>query len=81
VAPTRDEPEGSRKPLFFKLGKYAAIGLEFPSTVIGGLFLGYLLDTYLASFPWLTAICTLAALVGAFVRLVQWMQRFSNENR
>ena len=39
MAPVRDEPEGSRKPLFFKLGKYAAIGLEFPSTVIGGLFL------------------------------------------
>lgn len=81
MAPAGNEPEGSREPLFFKLGKYAAIGLEFPSTVIGGLFLGYLLDRYLATFPWLTAICTLAALVGAFVRLMQWLQRFSNKNR
>lgn len=67
---------GPEEPLFFKFGKYAAIGLEFPSTVIGGLFLGYLLDNYFGTFPWLTAVCSLAALIGAFVRLVQWLRRF-----
>lgn len=76
-----DESRGSEEPPFFKFGKYAAIGLEFPSTVIGGLFLGYFLDGYFGTFPWLTAACSLAALIGAFVRLVQWMQRFSNRGR
>jgi F0F1-type ATP synthase assembly protein I len=73
-----DEPKGSRESLVWKIGKYAAIGLEFPSTVIGGLFLGYFLDGYFGTFPWLMTVCSLAALVGAFVRLVQWLRRFSD---
>lgn len=77
----RDQKPGKEEPPLVKFGKYAAIGLEFPSTVIGGLFLGYFLDQYLDSFPWFTAILTLLALVGAFVRLVQWLQRFSREDR
>lgn len=74
------EPRKEEPPLV-KFGKYAAIGLEFPSTVIGGLFLGYFLDLYFDSFPWFTAVLTLLALVGAFVRLVQWLRRFSREEK
>lgn len=76
-----DEPGGSRESLGLKIGKYAAIGLEFPSTVVGGLFLGYVLDNYFASFPWFMAFCTIFALVGAFVRLVQCLKRFSGERK
>ncbi|MGH7771330.1 MAG: AtpZ/AtpI family protein [Candidatus Binatia bacterium] len=76
-----DRREGKEGPLFVKVGKYAAIGLEFPSTVIGGMFLGYLLDLYLDTSPWLVAIITFLALVGAFIRLAQWFQRFSGEDK
>lgn len=76
-----DERNSSRESLVLKMGKYAAIGLEFPGTVIGGLFLGYFLDGYFGTFPWLTTICSLAALIGAFVRLVQWVRRFSDRER
>lgn len=77
----RDGRSGKADPLFVKVGKYAAVGLEFPSTVLGGLFLGYLLDSYLSSFPWFTASFTILALIGAFFRLVQLLQRFSGEDR
>lgn len=76
-----DEPRVSRESLYLKIGKYAAIGLEFPSTVVGGLFLGYAVDIYFASFPWLTAFCTIFALVGAFIRLFQLLKRFSDEHK
>ncbi len=72
---------GKDEALFVKLGKYAAIGLEFPSTIIGGLFLGYALDRYFGSFPWLTASLTLLALIGAFIRLFQLLRRFSGEDK
>lgn len=77
----RDRESGKEEPLFANIGKYAAIGLEFPSTIIGGLFLGYLADGYFNSFPWFTSSFTLLALVGAFIRLVQWMKRFSGEDK
>ncbi len=78
----REGEQGDKQePFFAKVGKYAAIGLEFPSTVLGGLFLGYILDRYFDSSPWLTAALTLLALVGAFIRLIQVLQRLSSENR
>lgn len=76
----RDGRSGKAEPPFVKIGRYAAVGLEFPSTVLGGMFLGYVLDSYLSSFPWLTASFTILALVGAFIRLVQVFKRFSGED-
>lgn len=64
---------------FGKAAKYLAVGLEFPSTIIGGLFLGYFLDLYWDTSPWFTTALTLLALVGAFIRLVQCLKRFSDQ--
>ena len=72
---------GKEDALFVKIGKYAAIGLEFPSTVLGGLFLGYALDRYFNSSPWFTGSLTLLALIGAFIRLFQLLRRFSGEDK
>lgn len=76
-----DKAGGKENPLFGKVARYAAIGLEFPSTVIGGMFLGYLLDRYFETSPLLTTIATLLALAGAFIRLVQLLNRFSSRDR
>ncbi|MEE9550230.1 MAG: AtpZ/AtpI family protein [Candidatus Binatia bacterium] len=70
---------GKRKPPFANLAKYVAIGLEFPSTIIGGLFLGYLIDLYFDTSPWFTMTLALLAFVGAVFRLVKWLQRFSGD--
>jgi F0F1-type ATP synthase assembly protein I len=71
---------GSKKGSnYLKISKYAAAGLEFPSTVLGGMFLGYLLDSYFNASPWFTTILTFVGLVGAFVRLFQWVSYFSRE--
>ena len=66
---------------FINISKYTAIGLEFPSTVLGGLVLGYLLDRYFGTSPWLAVGVTLLALVGAFVRLVVMLKRFSGKDQ
>jgi F0F1-type ATP synthase assembly protein I len=85
---TGDNPSGEREDkdtevesLYLKVGKYAAAGLEFPSTILGGLLLGYFLDGYFKTSPWFTTILTLGALVGGFVRLFQWVNYFSRRKR
>ncbi len=72
---------GKQKSFFVKISKYAVIGFEFPGTVLGGLFLGYLTDIYFDSFPWSMASFTLLALLGASIRLARWTQRFNNEDQ
>jgi F0F1-type ATP synthase assembly protein I len=66
-----------KPPPFANLAKYVAIGVEFPSTILGGLFLGYLIDLYFGTSPWFMAALAIAAFVGAVARLVQWLQHFS----
>jgi F0F1-type ATP synthase assembly protein I len=77
----REDKDTEVESPYLKVGKYAAAGLEFPSTVLGGLLLGYFLDSYFGSSPWFTTILTLVALVGGFVRLFQWIDYFSRRKR
>ena len=77
----REDKDTEVESPYLKVGKYAAAGLEFPSTVLGGLLLGYFLDSYFGSSPWFTTVLTLAALVGGFVRLFQWINYFSRRKR
>ena len=76
----RDRPN-SNEPNYLRFSKYAAAGLEFPSTVLGGMFLGYLLDSYFNVSPWLTTILTFVALIGAFARLFQLLRYFSRDKK
>ena len=77
----RGDRASNNEPNYLKFSKYAAAALEFPSTVLGGMFLGYFLDGYFNSSPWLTTILTFVALIGAFARLLQWMSYFSREKK
>jgi F0F1-type ATP synthase assembly protein I len=70
-----------KTPTLVKTSQYLAIGLEFPSTVLGGLIFGYLLDQYFVTSPWYTISLTLLALIGAFVRLVSMLRRLSMDKK
>lgn len=45
-----------RRKLFRELGKYSALGLELAIAVILGLAIGYYLDKWLGTGPWMTVI-------------------------
>ena len=77
----QEDRASNNEPNYLKFGKYAAAALEFPSTVLGGMLVGYLLDGYFNVSPWLTTILTFVALIGAFARLLQWMSYFSREKK
>jgi ATP synthase protein I len=62
-----------------------AIGLEFAGSVIGGLIVGHYLDEWLGTEPWLLLVCTFGGLLGAVLRMVQLVAKYSatrpNEDR
>jgi F0F1-type ATP synthase assembly protein I len=70
---------GSRAPTPFlqRAGLYLAIAFELPGTIAGGILLGYLLDEYFDSSPWLLIAFSFIAFVGATLRLVQWARFFA----
>lgn len=73
------DTSGQNNSRFVKIAKYAAIGVQFPSTLIGGLVLGYLLDEFLGTSPWGIIILTFVAFIGGVVQLIYWVRRFGNE--
>jgi ATP synthase protein I len=66
-------------PFLRRAGLYLGVAFELPGTIIGGLVVGYFLDQYLGTSPWLLIACTAIAFVGAFVRLVRWARFFARE--
>ena len=54
----------------------AALGLEFSSAVIGGLILGYYLDEWLGTKPWMVLVGTCAGLGTAVIRMIALTKRF-----
>lgn len=66
----------SPSPIVRSAGLYLGVAFELPGTIIGGLVLGYFLDEYFRTSPWLLIALTALAFIGAFVRLVRWVKVF-----
>jgi F0F1-type ATP synthase assembly protein I len=76
-----DRPnQDDKTPLVRRAGLYLGVAFELPGTIIGGLALGYFLDQYLGTSPWLLIALTAVAFAGAFVRLVRWVKFFAREH-
>jgi F0F1-type ATP synthase assembly protein I len=63
-----------QSPFLRKAGLYLGVAFELPGTIIGGLAVGYFLDNYFQTSPWLLISCTAIAFIGAFVRLVHFVR-------
>ena len=68
--------QDSQTPLLRGAGLYLGVAFELPGTIIAGLMLGYFLDRYFGTSPWLLIALTVIAFIGAFVRLVRWVKFF-----
>ena len=68
-----DRQQESQTPFLRRATLYLGVALELPGTILGGLFVGYLLDNYLGTSPWfliaLSAIAFARSLckIGALV--------------
>ncbi len=52
-----------------KRADYSTLGLMFPTSIAGGLAIGYFLDKWLHTSPYLLIIFTLYGVVGGFWNL------------
>ena|ERR671912_1006854 len=74
------KPGGMRYPLVSrKAGILIAMALELPGSIIGGLFIGYLLDNYFNTSPWIMMALTTLGFTAACIRLVRWVRYFSEK--
>lgn len=71
--------QDNQTPFLRRAGLYIGVAFELPGTIIGGLLVGYYIDSYFGSSPWFLIALTALAFVGAFVRLVQWARYFAGE--
>ena len=53
-----------------------AMGLEFSGSVLGGLALGFYLDDWLGTAPWLLMVFTFGGMLAAVTRLLVLTRRF-----
>lgn len=70
-----------REAPILRYSKYGAIAFEFVGTILAGVFVGYQLDGYLGTEPWLVAFMTIAGSVAGFYRMVQILRRFERTMR
>jgi F0F1-type ATP synthase assembly protein I len=77
VSGRSNRQQDRQSPLLRKAGLYLGVAFELPGTIIGGLAIGYFLDSYFQTSPWLLLSLTAIAFIGAFVRLVYWVRFFT----
>ncbi len=77
-----------RKAFFRELGRYSALGLEMAISVVIGLAVGYYLDRWLGTSPWLTVVwlgigfaAGVRSLYRAAVRSEKDLERDEEEKR
>lgn len=71
--------QNSPTQLSRRAGLYLGVAFELPGTIIGGLVVGYFLDEYFKTSPWLLISCTALGFVGAFARLIRWVKFFASK--
>jgi ATP synthase protein I len=64
-----------------RYGRYGAVAFEFTGTIGGGALVGWLLDRYLGLEPWGMVTCSVLAVVGGFIRLIQILRQFDRSDR
>ena len=71
MAQGKPDPNEQRRELF----RLSGLGLEFGSSVIGGVLLGYLLDRWLGTGPWLLLVGTGIGFAAGLFRMVRLLNR------
>lgn len=73
------------KPLrsldFKKLSAISSLALVLPSSIAVGLFIGYFLDRWLKTEPWMLLIWTVLGVVSGMRNLWRGVKRYLEENQ
>jgi len=67
--------EKPRRTDWRRLAELSSIGLVLPSSIAVGLFLGYFLDRWLGTAPWLLLIFTVLGIVSGLLSLFRALKK------
>jgi ATP synthase protein I len=67
------------RPNFRKLAELSSIGLMLPSSIIVGLFFGYVLDRWLGTGPWLLLVLTVLGVVSGLLSLFRALKKYDQD--
>ena len=70
-----------RKRLYKRVMRYSAVGLEMGFSVAIGVAIGYYLDRYFHTGPWLTLIFLILGVVAGFRSLFSLMKDLDKDER
>jgi len=60
-----------------QVGPYMGLGTELAASVAGMLLIGYFLDKYFNTSPWLLLVGSAVGLIGGFYNFIKEVQRLS----
>jgi len=72
-------PVKPARPDFRKLAELSSLGLMLPSSIIVGLFLGYVLDRWLGTRPWLLLVFTVLGIASGLVSLFRGLKKYDRD--
>ena len=67
------------RPDFRKLAELSSIGLMLPSSIIVGLLIGYFLDRWLGTKPWLLLAFTVLGVISGLLSLFRALKKYDRE--
>lgn len=67
------------RPNFRKIADLSSVVLMLPSSIIVGLFIGYTLDRWLGTRPWLLLIFTVLGIVSGLLSLIRALSKYGND--
>jgi len=67
------------RPNFRKLAELSSLGLMLPSSIIVGLVIGYFLDRWLGTAPWLLLIFTVLGVVSGLLSLFRALKKYDRD--
>lgn len=76
-----ESPRNSFHDAFREAGPYLTLGLELGLTMIVWSVIGYLLDSWLDTMPWLTMAGVLVGMASLFIQLVRAAKRSHGSER
>ena len=74
--PAENDGRSERRQIGLQM---TALGLEFAGSVLGGLALGYYLDRWLGTEPWLLLLGTFGGMITAVSRILHLTRRFDKQ--
>jgi ATP synthase protein I len=73
-------PDGPGGRNYRQLAEASAIGLLFPAAMAIGFGVGYWLDRFFGTTPWLAAVFTFLGMVAAFLNLFRVSQAYDRNS-